>query len=113
MSDIRRVAYHEAGHAIMAYIRQVPFAKIVVDLENSAYPGYVEWGDNNQDIRCKNCTREQLYSHLLINLAGKAAESLMLGDVQGDYPSDLRYAHETARELAEIDKKMASRRTYT
>jgi hypothetical protein len=82
----RKVASHEAGHAVMAHLRGMEVTQIVVDFENKDMPGYVDWSGIKPFIyfpdgrqRCKAVVRRYQYTNLLINLAGVKAEQLVLG----------------------------------
>lgn len=73
-----RIAVHESGHVLMAYLSDIPIARVIVaksTSDNSTYTRLSNEGDSDH----KNLTREDLEKRLRINYAGRAAEELILG----------------------------------
>ena len=107
-----RIAYHEAGHTLIAYLRQVCFQKIVLDFENDECPAYVYYGETHPIIYVPDKSkpdpplgREDLYTNLLVSVAGSEAETVGCGWVcpvsEADYTSDWHFAGR----LATLDGK--------
>ena len=91
----RRVALHEAGHALMAALvgRDVKLASV---LRRSGSLGMVAHGDvEERFLRTPSDTRDLI----TIALAGRAAEIQELGEASGGVADDLATATELAAEL--------------
>jgi len=94
----RRVAYHESGHAMVAYL--LPQAdtvhKISIIPRGAAALGYTL--QRPEDDRYL-MTREELECRIQVFLAGTIAEELMLGTFSTGAQNDLERATEIARSM--------------
>lgn len=99
----RRVAIHEAGHAVMALLFPQYFHLVKVTLQNtySGAGGYTLFTDHPDVIEHGLYTREHLFKRLGILLAGRAAESLYYGNefVSIGASEDLRQAALLSRQM--------------
>lgn len=94
----RRVALHEAGHALMAALvgRDVKLASV---LRRSGSLGMVAHGDvDERFLRTPSETRDLM----AIAMAGRAAEIQELGEASGGVAADLATATELAAELVGV-----------
>jgi cell division protease FtsH len=71
---IDRIAIHEMGHAIVGLNSKhhSKLIKVVINLSSPQSPGYTIFESNNNIIH----TRESLFEHLMILLAGRIAEEI-------------------------------------
>jgi len=72
---IERISVHEMGHAIVGLLckHHSKMSKVVINLSSPKTPGYTIFeGDTNSIY-----TREALFEHLMILLAGRIAEELI------------------------------------
>ena len=94
----RRVAYHESGHAMVAYL--LPAAdtvhKISIIPRGAAALGYTL--QRPEDDRYL-MTREELECRIQVFLGGTLAEEIMLGDYSTGAQNDLERATEIARSM--------------
>lgn len=93
----QRIAYHEAGHALVAYSlpNTDPVHKVTIVSRGMAL-GYVMQrpeGDRNMS------TQSELESKIQVALAGTLAEEIVLGDVGTGATSDLEKATKIARRM--------------
>jgi cell division protease FtsH len=74
---IDHIAIHEMGHAIMGLVSKhhAKVTKIVINLSAPSSPGYTVFENSNTNIY----TREALFEHLAILLAGRVAEEAFYG----------------------------------
>jgi len=94
----RRVAYHEAGHALVAWHvpESDPVQKISIVPRGRAALGYtLQLPEQEHFLR----TRGELCARLTVLLGGRAAEELALGDVSTGAEDDLRVATDIARQM--------------
>lgn len=103
-SEKLAIAYHEAGHAVMGYLLEVPFEYVTVE-ENDEFLGHVRFQPDPQDQIDYQCfklirrngfrplgfgnkrdvlgsprVRSYVESHMLITAAGCVAEFLFKGE---------------------------------
>ena len=76
----KSVAYHEAGHAIVAYYLNVPFEYVSI-IPNEEYSGIVKFLEESfksrdMDIFMPYKNFVEMENHVLIGLAGAAAEKV-------------------------------------
>ena len=90
---MRRTAYHEASHALVAARLGMPVIYTTV-LSRSDYGGYVLSADEEKT----RYTADELLGRICMSLAGRAGEVLLFGDegVNTGASSDLRNATELA-----------------
>ncbi len=93
----RRVAVHEAGHAIVAHHLPLadPVSKISI-VPRGVAGGYTRFApESDRDLR----TREELKQQLTAFLGGRAAERLVLGDLSTGAEDDIERATVVARQM--------------
>ena len=97
-NDKRRVAFHEVGHALVAYYspNADPVHKISVVPRGHAALGYTLQLPNEDQVLV---TRAALLDRIKGLLGGRAAEELMLGDVSSGAENDLEKATALARQM--------------
>ena len=71
---IDRIAIHEMGHAIVGFLSKhhSKVSKVTINLSSPKSPGYTVFESSNSNIY----TRESLFEHLMILLAGRIAEEV-------------------------------------
>ncbi|UKL13952.1 ATP-dependent zinc metalloprotease FtsH [Dissulfurimicrobium hydrothermale] len=92
----RRVAYHEAGHALVAFYcpNAMPVAKISIIPRGRAALGYtLQLPEEEQFLITKN----EILDKICVSLGGRAAESEILGEISSGAQNDLEMATEMAR----------------
>jgi cell division protease FtsH len=69
---IKRIAIHEMGHAIVGFLSKhhSKVSKVIINLSSPNSPGYTMFETSTSNIY----TRESLFEHLMILLAGRIAE---------------------------------------
>jgi cell division protease FtsH len=72
---IERISVHEMGHAIVGLLckHHSKMTKVVINLSSPKTPGYTIFEGDTNNIY----TREALFEHLMILLAGRIAEELI------------------------------------
>ncbi len=90
----RRIAYHEAGHAVAMYLLQpkVPPVKATIIRHGNAL-GFVQGKPMEEMV---HTTREELLASIQISLGSRAAERLFLNTELSGVTSDLAHATRTA-----------------
>jgi ATP-dependent Zn protease len=85
-TDVERVAYHEAGHAVAAYCLRMRFRYVSIDpkdLGGEAGGGIVAVSrsvvDSLRDIDCDGVPRSRVESFIRVLLAGMIGEGLLSG----------------------------------
>jgi cell division protease FtsH len=94
----RRVAYHEAGHALVAALSENadPVRKISIVPRGHAALGYTMQSPADDRYLV---TQNALIDKLKVFLAGRAAEQLVFGEVSTGAGDDLKRATQTARTM--------------
>jgi cell division protease FtsH len=96
-SERRRIATHEAGHAVLAAASGGPDAAQRVSIvARGRGLGSVQLGSDRDALVL---TRGQLHAQLTATLAGRAAEELVLGEPSTGSEADLERATALARDL--------------
>jgi hypothetical protein len=85
---LERVAVHEAGHAVAAHILGMRLERV------SILPTGISGGSTLASVEDSLLTRKQMEARVVMTLAGRAAEDIMLGDVSAGAALDLRQATE-------------------
>ena len=96
-SEKKKTAYHEAGHAILAYAlpTQDPVQQISIIPSGNAL-GYTL----NPPVEDKHSVyKQELKEKIAMLLAGRAAEELIFEDVSGGASNDIQRATETAKKM--------------
>jgi len=93
----RLVAYHEAGHAVVAYFTPGadPLRKISIVPRGRALGVTVQAPEEDRF----NYTRNQLLGRLAVLLGGRAAEQLVFNEVTTGAQNDLKEATQLARRM--------------
>lgn len=74
---IDQIAVHELGHAVVGLLSKhhAKMTKVVINLSSPKNPAYTVFENSNNNI----LTREALFEHLMILLAGRIAEEVFYG----------------------------------
>lgn len=94
----RRVAFHEAGHAIVAKFcpNAPPVAKISIIPRGRAALGYtLQIPEEEQYLM----TRSELLDKICVSMGGRIAEEVVLGEISSGAQNDLEMATEIARSM--------------
>jgi len=94
----KRVAYHEAGHALVAFHcpDAPPVAKISIIPRGKAALGYtLQLPEEERYLM----TKSELLDKICVSLGGRAAEEIVLGEVSSGAQNDLEMATEIARSM--------------
>ena len=93
----RLTAYHEAGHALAVRFASTTDKVDRISIIPAGRAGGYTAHKPEEDLSYS--TREQLFEDIVISLAGKAAEELVLGDCSTGATSDLTRANKVARNM--------------
>jgi ATP-dependent Zn protease len=94
-----RIAYHEAGHGVMAYLQQSPdFYRIMLEFKDGEWRGANEMQDSFKVL--DNDSSSILWAKLLISRAGMVAEHLAFGAISSESTQDRAYSLHFAAQLA-------------
>jgi cell division protease FtsH len=91
----RILAYHEAGHAVMAYLMGDPVQKATIVARGDALGYTFHLPDEDRYLH----TREELIDWMTIGLAGRAAEQVVFGRVTNGAANDLEKVTSLARAM--------------
>jgi cell division protease FtsH len=91
----RILAYHEAGHAVMAYLLGDPVQKATIVARGDALGYTFHLPDEDRYLH----TREELIDWMKIALAGRAAERVVFGRVTNGAANDLEKVTSLARAM--------------
>ncbi|MFO8240373.1 MAG: ATP-dependent zinc metalloprotease FtsH [Dissulfuribacterales bacterium] len=94
----KRVAYHEAGHALVAFHcpHAPPVAKISIIPRGKAALGYtLQLPEEERYL----VTKSELLDKICVSLGGRAAEIIIMGEVSSGAQNDLEMATEIARSM--------------
>jgi cell division protease FtsH len=91
----RILAYHEAGHAVMAYLMGDPVQKATIVARGDALGYTFHLPDEDRYLH----TREELIDWMKIGLAGRAAERVVFGRVTNGAANDLEKVTALARAM--------------
>jgi cell division protease FtsH len=86
--DLKIVAYHEAGHAVMSYLLEVPIARASIIGTTSGVGGMVV----NQDDDSHFVTDKKLRDDIKIMYGGRISESIKFNTVTNGASSDIKKA---------------------
>ncbi|MEF3168072.1 MAG: ATP-dependent zinc metalloprotease FtsH [Deltaproteobacteria bacterium] len=94
----RRVAFHEAGHALVAKLcpNAPPVAKISIIPRGRAALGYtLQIPEEEQYLM----TRSELLDKICVSMGGRIAEEIVFGEISSGAQNDLELATEIARSM--------------
>jgi cell division protease FtsH len=91
----RILAYHEGGHAVMAYLMGDPVQKATIVARGDALGYTFHLPDEDRYLH----TREELIDWMTIGLAGRAAEQVVFGRVTNGAANDLEKVTTLARAM--------------
>ncbi len=91
----RILAYHEGGHAVMAYLMGDPVQKATIVARGDALGYTFHLPDEDRYLH----TREELIDWMTIGLAGRAAEQVVFGRVTNGAANDLEKVTSLARAM--------------
>jgi cell division protease FtsH len=91
----RILAYHEAGHAVMAYLLGDPVQKATIVARGDALGYTFHLPDEERYLH----TKEELIDWMKIGLAGRAAEQVVFGRVTNGAANDLEKVTSLARAM--------------
>ncbi len=94
VNERRAIAYHEAGHAVVAWMLQYcdPVLKLSIVPRGTKPTGFAQYDGTDKFL----LTREQLLDRVCQRLAGRAAEQERLGVITTAAEDDLRYVTQLA-----------------
>ena len=102
--DKRRLAIHEAGHAIAAHLlgKRINYITILADT------GSGKSGFSYGKVSCMSSAGQEqsasyLKSQIVFFLASRAAEELFVGDIYTGVHGDMASAHSAAKKLGKIE----------
>ncbi len=97
--DFKRVAYHEAGHAIAAYFTELSDPVEKVSILSRGMSGGVTVYAPKEDKYLT--TRGKMKANLANAVGGKLAEEIFLGDMSTGASGDIRQATQTAKAMVQ------------
>ncbi len=113
----RRIAYHEAGHAVMSVLERLPFRHVTI-IPNEDHVGMVEPSDPPKDFRpeleTNIRTRLRVEAMIRVRLAGEVAGGIFAGrrswrlPVTSSSPTDFSLAMDLATCLVEVDDTLSA-----
>lgn len=74
--DKELVAYHEAGHAVMCYLQEMPIMRASIQSSTSGVGGFVIPGDNDSIFH----TKADMLNMIRVAYAGRASEGIFRGE---------------------------------
>lgn len=97
LDDIKAVAWHEAGHALVAYLRSKLERIQVVTVVPSSYAAGYMWAVDKEDRLTK--TKNDYLVDIEISLGSFVSETIHMGTTTAGVRQDLRSAASTARSM--------------
>ena len=95
--DKEMTAYHEAGHALVAYyIPECEKVQEITTVPRGMAGGYTKW---LPDEKTNYMTSRRLRAHIAMAMGGMCAEQLVYGDVTTGGTSDIKNATSLARSM--------------
>ena len=99
--DKRRLAIHEAGHAIAAHLlgKRINYITILADTGVSKAGGFTYGKVSYMPTAGQEQSSTYLKNQIVVSLASRAAEELFVGDVDSGIHGDMASAHYAAKKL--------------
>ena len=95
---LRRVAYHELGHAVVSIVLGSPVEKVTVEPRGVALGLTLIEGKDDPLLETENDVRKEL----AMMMGGRAAEELFIGEITGGASNDMERASIRARHAVKI-----------
>ncbi|MBN1618523.1 ATP-dependent zinc metalloprotease FtsH [Candidatus Dojkabacteria bacterium] len=95
--DLKSTAYHEAGHAIVAYLTEGADPVYGVSIISRGMSGGMTMLMPEKDV--ENHTYSQLLARISVTTGGNVAEELVFNDVSTGASQDIKTATEIAKEM--------------
>lgn len=93
--DLKRVAYHEAGHAVVSkFVEGSDPVELVSMVSRGMSGGVTVYSPADESTMT---TRQQLLAHVYTAVGGKVAEEIFLGDMSTGAASDISQATDIAK----------------
>lgn len=86
--DNEIVAYHEAGHAVMAYMLGLPIARASIIGSTSGVGGMVMQAESDSQFK----TKTELLQQVMVSYGGRCSEQIKFGEVTTGATSDITNA---------------------
>ncbi len=95
--DRRVIAYHEGGHAVVAWLTPAadPVRKVTIVPHGRALGATAQRPEEER----YNMSRDDLFARLDVMLGGRASESLVIGEITTGAENDLVHATQLARRM--------------
>jgi cell division protease FtsH len=100
VEDLKSVAWHEAGHAVVAYFRNKQSRVQVVTIVPSSYAQAYVWAVDKEDRLTE--TRDDLMVDIEISLGSYVAEMMYMKSNTPGVSQDLRNAGEVAKRMVRL-----------
>jgi len=93
------VAYHEAGHAVLAHILPDADPVVKVSIIGRGRAGGYTIMIPEDDRRFRYATKNEMFNEIIVSLGGRVAEEIVLGEISTGAQNDLERASKTARKM--------------
>ena len=102
LTDKRRLAYHEAGHAVAAVklFKRFRLTRATIESQHDLGAASLVASKPTEEIHTQ--TKGELVVHLQVSLAGRAAEQLFLGEEISGASGDLALATNIAEQMLKL-----------
>lgn len=94
--QLHRKAYHEAGHALIAALLDIPIDKFSIRTPKKAFVFEIIFGLNGNKA---HYTKKEFLRYITYSLGGYAAEQVVLGSETSGAYDDLKFVNETAGQM--------------
>lgn len=97
--QLRLSAFHEAGHAIVAFKLGKVVEKVTI-LDRGSVGGYTLFFSSDEEEEFRNFTKKDYLDSIIIFYGGRACEEIFFPEVSDGAISDIKHATETAYKMA-------------